>query len=118
MIKGIRFLKDRQLEIPKGQDPFLEEENGNSTSYRGWGLHQDGETPRFVEIPRLNAPATLPYERPPLKVNAASGGFGLREGRAYAGSSEFRSSRPGNRDDLNTIGRSPYAHVNKRDRSF
>lgn len=36
-------------------------------------------------------------------------------GRAYAGSSEFRSSRPGNRDDLNTIGRSPYAHVNKRD---
>lgn len=49
------------------------------------------------------------------KVNSVSGEFGLREGRTYAGSSEFRSSRPGNRDDLNTIGRSPYTYVNKRD---
>lgn len=60
--KALGFLKI--VSFPKGQEPFLREENGSSTSYRGWDLHRMGrESPRFVEIPRLNAPATLPYER-------------------------------------------------------
>lgn len=64
-----------------------------------------------------------PYEHLGGKINSADGGFRLREERAYAESSEFRSSRPENCDDLNTIGRRSYvgaracARMNM-DRSF
>lgn len=99
----------------------MREENGSLTSYRSWDLPGMGGGRGKSSFCRDTATKRASYASlisASTKVNSAGGGFGLREGRAYAGSSEFRSSCPGNRDDLNTIGRSSYAHVNKRDRPF